>query len=77
MLTSNPLGSWFYGLRADEILFVPKDTADEYCLLNCPQEYVGPFHTKQGAEAYKTSHPNASKEFNKMLKEMEEFYFAQ
>lgn len=65
-------GFWFYGLRNDKILQA-EDLMEEYILLNCPQEYDGPFKSKEAAEAYKTAHPNLSKEFNEDLQKMWEY----
>ena len=67
-------GYWFFSLRNDKVIQA-KDLLDEYTILNCPQEYVGPFKTQAGAEHYKMTHPNESKKFHQMIKEMEEFYF--
>ena len=69
-------GYWFFSLREDKV-HQAKDLLDEYTILNCPQECVGPFKTQAGAERYKAAHPNASKDFHQMLKEMEEFYFGE
>lgn len=65
-------GYWFFGLREDKVL-QSIDLLDEYTILNCPQGYVGPFNTQKEAETYKTTHPNESKKFHQMLKELEEF----
>lgn len=65
-------GYWFYGLRNDEIIQA-KNLTDEYCLLNCPQEYIGPFKNQEDAELYKAAHPNISKEFNNFLQEYYEY----
>lgn len=65
-------GYWFFSLREDEILQA-KDLLDEYTILNCPQEYVGPFKTQRGAELYKSAHPDESKKFHQTLKEMKEY----
>lgn len=67
-------GYWFYGLRKDEIIR-GKDLAEEYCLLNCPQEYMGPFPTRFEAWEFKSAHPKMSEEFNKQVQEMMEAYF--
>ena len=64
---------WFYGLR-DDIIIQAKDKVEEYTLLNCPQEYDGPFYSELEAQEYRDKHPNLTISFNKMLKEMEEFY---
>ena len=69
-------GYWFFSLRENKV-HQAEDLLDEYTILNCPQEYVGPFKTQAGAERYKSAHPNASKDFHQMLKEMEEFYFGE
>lgn len=69
-------GYWFYGLR-DDIVFQTQDSVEEYYILNCPQEYDGPFKTKHDAQLYRAAHPNKSKEFHQMLKEMEEFYYGE
>ena len=63
-------GYWFFSLREDKI-FQSIDLLDEYTILNCSQEYMGPFNTQKEAEAYKATHPNESKIFHQMLKEME------
>lgn len=65
-------GYWFYGLRNDEIIQA-KDLTEEYCLLNCPQEYDGPFRSKEDAELYKAAHPGLSENFNKDLQEYYEY----
>ena len=65
-------GYWFYGLRNDEIIQA-KDLTDEYYLLNCPQEYDGPFRSKEDAELYKAAHPGLSEKFNKDLQEYYEY----
>lgn len=65
-------GYWFFGLRENKVL-QSVDLLDEYTILNCPQEYVGPFNTQKEAEVYKTTHPNESKKFHQMLKDLEEF----
>ena len=69
-------GYWFFSLREDKIIQA-EDLLDEYTILNCPQEYDGPFKTQSVAERYRAAHPNRSKEFNDSLKEMEEFYYGQ
>lgn len=69
-------GYWFYDLADDEIIQA-KDLMDEYCLLNCSQNCRGPFKTKADANLYKAAHPNESKKFNKMLKDMEEFLYVE
>lgn len=65
-------GYWFYGLRNDEIIQA-KDLTEEYCLLNCPQEYDGPFRSEEDAELYKAAHPGLSEKFNKDLQEYYEY----
>ena len=65
-------GYWFYGLRNDEIIQA-KDLTEEYCLLNCPQEYDGPFRSEEDAELYKTAHPGLSENFNKDLQAYYEY----
>ena len=65
-------GYWFYGLRNDEIIQA-KDLTEEYCILNCPQEYDGPFRSKEDAELYKAAHPDLSEKFNKDLQEYYEY----
>ena len=67
-------GYWFFSLREDKILQA-EDLLDEYIILFRPQEYIGPFKTQRDAELYKSTHPDESKEFHQMLKEMEEFYY--
>lgn len=47
-------GYWFFSLREDKVLQT-EDLLDEYTILNCPQEYVGPFKTQRGAELYKST----------------------
>lgn len=73
---SNYHGYWFYHLRTDEIIQA-KDLTEEYCILNCPQEYEGPFKTKLGACRYKAAHPDEHEKFMKMLKDMEEYYYGE
>lgn len=67
-------GYWFYGLRNDEIIQA-KNLMEEYCILNCPQEYEGPFTTQDEAYNYYLTHPNLHKNFIKNLEEMERYYF--
>lgn len=67
-------GYWFWSLR-DNTIFQSKDLTDEYCILHCPQEYEGPFKTAEAAYKYRTLNPTLSQDFNKSIKEMEEFYF--
>ena len=67
-------GYWFYGLRYNEIIQA-KDLTDEYCLLNCPQEYDGPFRTEEEALAYSFANPTLHKDFLKSLKDMENFIY--
>lgn len=69
-------GYWFYDLEDDKIIQA-KDLTDEYCLLNCPQIYDGPFKTEADANLYRAAHPNLSKDFNRSLKEMEEYYYGE
>ena len=66
-------GYWFWDLGDDKII-QSQDLMDEYCLLNCPQSVVGPFKTEAAANLYKAAHPDESKNFNEMLKDMEELY---
>jgi hypothetical protein len=68
-------GYWFWSLRDDTILKA-KNLLEEYCILNCPQEYEGPFLTEDDALEYRLVHPNLHKSFIKAIKEMEEIYFA-
>ena len=68
-------GYWFWHLRNDTILQA-KDLTEEYCILNCPQEYEGPFRTKDEALVYRFNHPNLHKSYIKAIREMEEFYYA-
>ena len=68
-------GYWFWNLRDDTILQA-KDLTEEYCILNCPQEYEGPFHTKYEALAYRFAHPKMQEQFIKAIRDMEEFYHA-
>lgn len=65
-------GYWFYWLRDDKIIQA-KSLIEEYNLLNCPQEYVGPFKNEEDAELFKTNNPNLSKEFNQFLQEYWEY----
>ena len=65
-------GYWFYGLRNDEIIQA-KDLTDEYCLLNAPQEYDGPFKTEEEVKKYKVTHPILSEQFNKDLQDYWEY----
>lgn len=65
-------GYWFYGLQDDEIIQA-EDLINEYCLLNCPQAYDGPFKSKEDAELYKAAHPGLSEKFNKDLQEYWEY----
>lgn len=67
-------GYWFFSLRDDEIVRA-KDLTDEYWLLNCPQEYIGPFPTRFEAWQYQNAHLDASKKFHQMLKDMEAYYY--
>lgn len=61
-------GYWFYWLRDDRIIQA-KSLIEEYNLLNCPQEYIGPFKNEEDAELFRTNNPNLSKEFNQFLQE--------
>lgn len=65
---------WFYSLRNDEIIQA-KDTIEEYIILNCPQEYIGPFTNMALAEQYKITHPDMSINFNKDLIEYYKFCY--
>lgn len=67
-------GFWFYSLRNDKILQA-EDLAEEYILLNCPQEYDGPFKTEKEAELYKANNPDLSKKFNKDLQDYYEYLY--
>ena len=69
-------GYWFFSLRDNEIIRA-KDLTEEYCILNCPQEYVGPFPTRFEAWEYKEAHPDESEKFHKTIKEMEEFLYGE
>lgn len=69
-------GYWFYHLPTDKVVQA-KNLAEEYCILNCPQEYEGPFKTQLNACRYRAAHPDESKKFNQMLKEMEECYYGE
>ena len=69
-------GYWFYGLRNDEIIQA-KDLVEEYSLLNCPQEYDGPFIYEAQAIRYRLANPTLSHDFNQMLKDMEKFYYGE
>lgn len=66
-------GYWFYGLKDDTIIQA-KNLTEEYCILNCPQEFDGPFRTEDDALVYRLNHPNLHKNYIKALKEIEEFY---
>ena len=68
-------GYWFYGLKDDTIIQA-KNLTEEYCILNCPQEFEGPFLTEDDALLYRINHPNLHKNYIKAIKEMEEFYYA-
>lgn len=65
-------GYWFYSLR-NNILYQAIDLNDEYCLLNCPQEFEGPFENKQDGEKWIKNHPNAHNNFIKFLQEYYEY----
>ena len=73
---SNYHGYWFYGLKNDKIIQA-KDLMEEYLLLNCPQEYAGPFKDQALAKYYKLAHPNASVDFNKDLNEYHKFCYGE
>lgn len=66
-------GYWFWSLR-DDTIFQAKDLTDEYCVLNIPQEYEGPFRTEDEALAYRFAHLKMQERFIQSLREMEEFY---
>ena len=40
-------------------------------MLNCPQEYEGPFENELNACRYKATHPNAHEEY---VKDLEEYW---
>ena len=63
-------GYWFYHLATDEVVQA-KDLTEEYCILNCPQEYEGPFKTELNAHRYRAAHPDAHKKF---VKDLEEYW---
>ena len=63
-------GYWFYHLPTDKIVQA-KNLTEEYCILNCPQEYEGPFETKLNASCYKAAHPNAHEKY---VKDLEEYW---
>lgn len=69
-------GYWFYHLPTDEVVQA-KDLTEEYCILNCSQEYEGPFKTSLNAHRYRAEHPTAHEDYVRMLKEMEEFYYGE
>ena len=69
-------GYWFWNLRDNTILRA-KDLTEEYCILNCPQEYEGPFCAEDEALFYRFNHPNLHKNYIKAIREMEEFYCAE
>ena len=69
-------GYWFWGLR-DDIIFQAKDLTEEYCVLNMPQEYEGPFRTKNEALVYRLAHPKMQERFVQAIKEMEEFFYGE
>jgi hypothetical protein len=59
---------WFYSLRYDKVVHA-ENMIDEYCYLNCPQEYDGPFNTEEEAIAYQKANPHLTIEFNEFLEE--------
>lgn len=63
-------GYWFYHLPTDKIVQA-KDLTEEYCILNCPQEYEGPFKTKLNACRYRVAHPDAHEKY---VKDLEEYW---
>ena len=63
-------GYWFYHLPTDKIIQA-KDLTEEYCMLNIPQEYEGPFETELNACCYKATHPDAHEEY---VKDLEEYW---
>lgn len=69
-------GYWFWGLR-DDIVFQTKDLTEEYCVLNMPQEYEGPFRTKNEALVYRFAHPKMQERFIQGIKDMEEFLYGE
>lgn len=69
-------GYWFWDLRNDKIIQA-KDLLDEYWLLNCPQEYEGPYLSQKSAMLEQSSNHYLSENFQASLKEMEEFYFGE
>lgn len=64
---------WFYDLLEDRLIPASKAEA-ESIYLNLPQQYVGPFKSKEGIKSWKELNPNASKNFNKALEEMRPYY---
>jgi len=66
-------GYWFWSLMDNKII-QSQNLIDEYSMLNCPQQYEGPFYCKDHAIAYKNKFPKLSENFIKAVKEMEEFY---
>ena len=70
MLMSKYYGYWFYHLPTDKIIQA-KDLTEEYCMLNYPQEYEGPFENELNACRYKVTHPNAHEEY---VKDLEEYW---
>ena len=61
---------WFYSLRYDKVIHA-ENMIDEYCYLNCPQEYDGPFKTEEEALAYQKANPHLTIEFNEFLEEFQ------
>ena len=60
---------WFYSILDDKIVEA-KTMTEEYCYLQYPQAYKGPFRDKEDIKKYL----NLSKDFNKMLEEMRPCY---
>ena len=64
---------WFYDILDDKIVEA-KTITEEYCYLQSPQSYDGPFRNKEDVEKYLKKYPNLSKDLNKALEEMRPYY---
>ena len=65
-------GYWFYHVPTDKIVQA-KDLTEEYCILNCPQEYEGPFITSLHAHQYRAKHPTAHKDYLQWVEDYQRF----
>lgn len=65
-------GYWFYHVPTDEVVQA-KDLTEEYCILNCPQEYEGPFKTSLNAHRYRAAHPTAHEEYLRWAEDYQRF----